>query len=140
MRVAHCAKCEGCGAAQKDGYVTNVCIEIGEEDRVLNNDGRTSYSNEHVAIIEAPAEGKDDEDEEGADNVRGYCDKMLLNSRAAGVDCTYDRVQEEGIFEGSYVVQEKYQGHTQGDRVRNGASALWRRSCQGGRINSDSQT
>lgn len=120
--------------------MTNVCIDIGEEDGIRNDVGGTSYSNESVAMIEAPAEGWDDEDGEGADNIRGHCNRMLLDSRAAGVNCTYDRVQEEGILGDSYVVQEKHQGHTQGDRVRNGASALWRRSCQGGRVNPDAQT
>ena len=49
---------------------------------------------------------------------------MLLNSRAAGANCTYDRGQEEGNFEDSHVVQEEHRGYGQGDMVRKTALQL----------------
>ena len=78
-----------------------------EEHDVADHDHRGAQRDEDLPLVQAPADGREQDDEEGADDVRRNGVELLEDDRVRRVDGLDDGRQEESEPLHGYVVKQK---------------------------------
>lgn len=124
LRVREGAEHEGGCGDDESGAVADLGILRGEEHYVTyHNKGRGAHD-EDLSPVDLGADERQEQGEEGADNVRGYCVQLLLDHGLFGIDRLHNRRQEESQALDSDVVEQEDKGRGQGDGAEDAAEDL----------------
>lgn len=126
---AHLRVCEGteheggCGD-DESGAVAHLGVLAGQEHDITDHYEGGGTHDENLSPVDPGADERQEQREEGTDDVRGNCVQLLLDDGLFRVDGLDDRRQEEGQALDSDIVEQEDEGCGQCDGVEDAAEDL----------------
>lgn len=110
LRVREGAEHEGGCGDDESGAVADLEILAGEEHYVTYHYEWSGAHYEDLSPVDLGANERQEQGEEGADDVRGYCVQLLLDNGLFGIYGLHDCRQEESQALDSDVVEQEDEG------------------------------
>lgn len=124
LRVREGAEHEGGCGDDESGTVADLRILTGEEHYITDHYKRGGSHDEDLSPVDLGADKRQEQGEEGADDIRGHCVQLLFDYGLLRIDSLHDRRQEEGQALDCDVVEKKDKGRGQGDGAEDAAEDL----------------